>query len=122
MSMMEKNGITFFGLKQKYPDHPAFRDLQGISLGDVRFPFGFFVVEEKGKKIVIPGTRDDLTKRLLQAFPNYPVALIGISSGPCTKFQDACEGGCDHFPTTFECSQVWDDNNIFRACACVDWS
>jgi hypothetical protein len=39
---MERNGIVFFDLTEKYDDHPAFKALKEVSLGDVRFPFGFF--------------------------------------------------------------------------------
>jgi hypothetical protein len=118
MAMVERNGITFFD--QNYPDHPAFRDLQGVSLGDVRFPFGFFLVNEKGKKVVIPGTRDDLIKRLLQALPKYPIDLIS-TTGVCTQFNDACEGGCSDFGSTFRCVKFHDQHNFFYGCGCVDF-
>ena len=41
---VERNGVVFFNSDEKYPDHPAFKALEGVSLGDVRFPFGFFLV------------------------------------------------------------------------------
>jgi hypothetical protein len=119
--VMERNGIVFFGLTEKYDDHPAFKALKEVSLGDVRFPFGFFLVEEDGKKHVLPGTKDDLLKRLLTVFPDYPTQSL---TGICTvsAFQEGCEGGCGEMGVTFRCMRIYDDPFHFYACACVDIS
>jgi hypothetical protein len=42
---MERNGVVFFDPTAKNDDHPAFKALKAVSLGDVRFPFGFFLIE-----------------------------------------------------------------------------
>jgi hypothetical protein len=39
---IERNDLVFFDLDEKDSNHPAFKALEGVSLGDVRFPFGFF--------------------------------------------------------------------------------
>ncbi|MBF6221977.1 hypothetical protein IU479_28165 [Nocardia abscessus] len=39
--MRERNGIAVFEVGEDHPDHPAFRELRGISLGDVRFHSAF---------------------------------------------------------------------------------
>src|ERR1700752_3440295 len=66
----ERNGVTFFESKDDYADHPAFKALSTVSLGDVRFPFGFFLVEEEGKTFVVPGTQEDHRKTLVKVFPD----------------------------------------------------
>jgi hypothetical protein len=120
----ERNGIVLFDLNEKYADHPVTRKLQGVDLGDVRFPFGFYVVEENGKKIVLPGTREDLVKHVLKAFPDYPKELFGLigSTGVCRGSTDGCEGGCRGFPTGYACVRLGDPTDGFFGCDCVDKS
>jgi hypothetical protein len=118
---IERNGIVFFDLDEKDYNHPAFKALQGVSLGDVRFPFGFFLHEENGKKYVLPGTKDDLLKRLRTVFPDYPAQSL---TGSCTAsaFQERCEGGCGQMGVEFKCKRIYDDPFQFFACACVNIS
>jgi hypothetical protein len=119
---MERNGIVFFNLTEKYDDHPAFKALKQVSLGDVRFPFGFFLVEEDGKKHVIPGTKEDLVKRLLIAFPDYPTPSLTTPNCSVNAFEDGCEGGCEELGITFICRRIYHDPFQYYACACVDIS
>jgi len=116
---IERNGIVFFDLDEKDYNHPAFKALQGVSLGDVRFPFGFFLHEENGKKYVLPGTKDDLLKRLRTVFPDYPAQSL---TGSCTAsaFQERCEGGCGQMGVEFKCKRIYDDPSQFFACGCVN--
>ncbi|MGA8657501.1 MAG: hypothetical protein WB586_15245 [Chthoniobacterales bacterium] len=57
---MERNGVVFFDPAAKNDDHPTFKALKAVSLGDVWFPFGFFLIERNGERYVLPGTKDDL--------------------------------------------------------------
>jgi hypothetical protein len=87
---MERNGVVFFDPTAKNDDHPAFKALKAVSLGDVRFPFGFFLIERNGERYVLPGTKDDLLKALLTAFPDYPTQSF---SGGCGSIWDICPAG-----------------------------
>jgi hypothetical protein len=44
--VIERNGVSIFDMNEKNEDHRAFKELRKVSLGDVRFPFGFFLVDE----------------------------------------------------------------------------
>ncbi len=113
------NGVTCFEPGEKDMNHRAFKELSKVSLGDVRFPFGFFLVEEGGKTVVIPGTEQDRRETLLKAFPNInPEA----ASQPCrTDSVDMCKGDCGHLPPTYKCVRMFDEHRRFLGCACVDW-
>jgi hypothetical protein len=39
------NGVTIFEPGENDAGSPASKELSKVSLGDVRFPFGFFLVE-----------------------------------------------------------------------------
>ena len=95
---MERNGVVFYDPTEKNEDHPAFKALKSVSLGDVRFPFGFFLIERNGERYVLPGTKDDLLKALLTAFPDYPTQSF---SGGCGSIWDMCTGGCGDIGITF---------------------
>jgi hypothetical protein len=122
MMSIKHNGVVFFELNENYDDYPACKVLEEVSLGDVRFPFGFFVVEENGKKSVLPGTKDDLLKTLLAAFPNYPAESLRISCLPDVFDNNKCKGGCANFPNVYRCLKMVDEGNSFFGCACVDIS
>jgi hypothetical protein len=117
--MITKNGVTFFESKQDYVDHPAFKALSAVSLGDVRFPFGFFLVKEGGKAFVVPGSQEDHRKMLLKAFPSIdPKAFL---QGACTPDSDGpgCHGGCSEFPAGYFCMRAIDEDVRYYGCACV---
>jgi hypothetical protein len=115
--IMERNGVTFFEDKQDYADHPAFKALSKVSLGDVRFPFGFFLVEEGGKTVVIPGTEEDHRKTLLRAFPDIDPKTL--THGRCIEAPGLrCTGGCPGYPTGYKCMRyTWNDRQY--GCGCV---
>lgn len=73
---VERNGIVFFELDEKWDDHPSCKELREVSLGDVRFPSGFFIVEENGKKFILPATKEDLLKTMRTAFRDYPAGCL----------------------------------------------
>src|SRR5215207_693728 len=106
--IVERTGITVFTTNEKYDDHPAFKSLEGVSLGDVRFPFGFFLVEENGKKFVVPATVEDRRKRLLTAFPDIHPEALSESCNP-SVWHERCEGGCGKLPSTYMCMRIYDD-------------
>ena len=88
-------------------------------MGDVRFPFGFFLVRDKGKTIVVPGTEEDRRKRLLTAFPDIPPEALRVTCHP-SVWHERCEGGCGGLPFTYKCMRIYDDPAHYYACACVD--
>jgi hypothetical protein len=122
----EYNGVTFFEPGEKDMNHRAFKELRKVSLGDVRFPFGFFLVEEGGKTVVIPGTEQDRRKTLLKAFPDInPEA----AAHPCDiEGDERCEGDCSRFNqhgAHFVCRPMYDPRDpgpAFYSCACSDIS
>jgi hypothetical protein len=115
---VERNGITLFRMDEKYLDHPAFKALSEVSLGDVKFPFGFFIVDDGKKKSVIPGTKEDRDKRLLTAFPNStPEARAAICIA--STWHEYCEDACHELRPHHECMRIYDDPFHYFACACV---
>jgi hypothetical protein len=109
------NGVTFFEPNEKDMDHPAFKQLRKVSLGDVLFPFGFFLVEDGGKTVVIPGTEQDHRKTMLKAFPDrheHFESCRNTSGGRCIG---ACSGG-----DTFRCFQLSDQSVGYYGCVCMD--
>lgn len=123
--MKERNGIVFFDLNEDYSSHPAGKALKEVSLGDVKFPFGFFIVEEGGKKFVRPGTRDDHVQRLLKAFPDYPVELLsGVGRCQIDVFSSPrdCKGGCPDYPSVYWCVKMFDEGSLYFSCGCIDMS
>ena len=115
----ERNGVTFFESKEDYADHPAFKALKAVSLGDVRFPFGFFLVKEGGKSHVVPGTQEDHRRMLRRAFPH--IDPLALESGPCTPDSSGpgCHGGCPGFPTGYVCMRASEDDLGYYGCACI---
>lgn len=117
--MKQFNGVTFFQEKKDYADHPAFKALNAVSLGDVRFPFGFFLVTENGKSFVVPGTEEDHRKTLLRAFPDIdPKALVRGRCIPASMGVE-CTGGCPGFPTGYACMRFFADDLRYFDCGCV---
>jgi len=115
------NGVTFFEPNEKDANHRAFKELSKVSLGDVRFPFGFFLVEEGDKMVVIPGTEDDRRKTLLKAFPNLIPEALSQGCFP-NPFDTGCHGGCGKMSLGFRCMRMYDDSRRYHGCGCVDWS
>jgi hypothetical protein len=117
----EYNGVIVFAADEK--DGPAFKELRKVSLGDVRFPFGFFLVDEAGKTVVIPATEEDRRNTLLKAFPDMRPE---VAAAVCDFDSDGgCRGSCSGaggFPQHFECLKVHDPSERFYGCACIDIS
>ena len=115
----ERNGVTFFESKEDYVDHRAFKALSTVSLGDVRFPFGFFLVEEKGKTFVLPATLEDHRKTLLKAFPD--IDPKAFTQGACNPNPEGlgCHGGCPGFPAGYVCMRALEEDIGYFGCACV---
>jgi len=117
--IVERNGIVIFTAKERYEDHPAVRALEGVSLGDVRFPFGFFLVEDNGKKVVIPGTAEDRRQRLLTAFPDILPEALAVTCDVhlSSDWNEVCSGACPS--SLYRCERLYDDSSHYYACGCV---
>jgi hypothetical protein len=50
-----------------------------VSLGDVRFPSGYFLVDQDGKTFVLPASEGDRRKMILTAFPDTPEEVLAPS-------------------------------------------
>lgn len=96
------------------PNNSANKAVAQVNLGDVIFPFGFFIKEKDGKKFVVPATSEHRLKVLQTAFPDsskfqtracMDVDSLGNCSGEC----DVSEG--------FLCVKV--NQFEFFGCACV---
>jgi hypothetical protein len=112
--------LTFFEMTEDFSTHQAGRLLDSVNLGDVKFPFGFFIAEEDGKKVVVPGTKEDVTKRLITAFPDYPAQLIGVTCQVDVFAEHRrCKGSCIGFPSGYECMRSFEQTSRFFFCACV---
>jgi hypothetical protein len=111
---INRNGIEFFTPDEDASDHPAFRLLDTVTLGDVRFPFGFFIVEEDGEKFVLPATAEQRINMLSKAFPDQPrsswenACRSGVGS--------SCKGECDIGEI---CSRGFDSEVVQYGCACI---
>jgi hypothetical protein len=115
------NGVTVFDPGENDKDNPAIKELSKVSLGDVRFPFGFFLVDQGGKTIVIPATKEDRAKTLRKAFPDMRPELASIAcdydfDGKCPQ-----HGDCSHFGKTFKCGKVNDPSTRYYGCGCIDF-
>ena len=65
---MERNGVVFFDPAAKNDDHPTFKALKAVSLGDVWFPFGFFLIEGMGRGMCFQAQKTIFSRgRLSQA-------------------------------------------------------
>jgi hypothetical protein len=117
----EKNGVIIFDDGEKDSNHKAFKELSKVSLGDVRFPFGFFLAEEGGKTIVIPAAMEDRKKALLRAFPDIDQRAFGQGCHP-NPFDTGCHGGCGLLPPGYRCHRLFEEDRRFFGCACLDMS
>jgi hypothetical protein len=116
--MFEKNGVTFFPRGGDYRDHPAFVALRSVSLGDVRFPWGFFLVHENGKTYVSPATEQDHRRVLLQAFPDLPEEALSQSCRLVTTDEHLhCGGTCKAGPE-YDCVRHVAGGNYY-GCGCI---
>jgi hypothetical protein len=113
----ESNGIAIFKPEEYYPDHPAFRELGTISLGKVRFPFGFFIVDEDGDRYVRPATEAERMELLLKVFPDGPSETA--SSSFC-YFKDLGCGDtlCHTLRPHHACFRGYDESHRQYACWC----
>jgi len=64
----EYNGVTFFAPGEKETDHPAFQKLSKVSLGDVRFPFGFFWSKTVARRWSFPQHSKTIARRCVRRF------------------------------------------------------
>jgi hypothetical protein len=107
---INRNGVEFFAT-----DHPAFRLLETVSLGDVHFPFGFFIVEEDGERYVLPATAEQRIDMLSKAFPDKARDSF---EDPCRNGPaDSCQGECNDIGSF--CSKGFDPEVIQFGCACI---
>jgi hypothetical protein len=119
--IVERNGVTIFEPNEKDKSHRAFKELSKVSLGDVRFPFGFFLIDEGGKTYVLPGTEEDRRKTLLRAFPNIDPEAFSQGCHP-NPFDTGCHGGCGKMSPGFRCRRLFEEDRRFFGCGCVDMS
>ena len=114
--MIEQNGVVFFSDDKDYKNHAAYRELSKVSLGDVKFPTGFFLVEEDGKTFVVPASEEDRRKMILKAFPDTPEEAIRSA---CGMRNGRCSGSCAGLKPHRKCMPGADESNRQFACACV---
>jgi hypothetical protein len=117
---IERNGVVVFEMDEKPGDHPAFKALEGVNLGDVRFPFGFFLRWEDGKRVVIPATEQERRETILKAFPAILPEALRVSCR-ATVWHERCQGGCGELPPGYFCVRIYDPRHFFT-CGCVDMS
>jgi len=84
----------------------------------VRFPFGFFIRDDKGKKFVVPATWPDKLRILRIAFPDFP---DDQSFRQCEGNDDGmeCIGGCNEGPN-FRCFKLASIDDGFFGCSCME--
>ena len=118
--MRERNGVLFFPIDEDFKDHPAFKALQSVSLGDVRLPDGFFLREENGKKYVIPATKEERRAMLRKAFPNMTPEAFDAFCLPSVFDFRRCEdnGECHQLKPRHRCERGFDPENHQYFCAC----
>jgi hypothetical protein len=114
--IIERNGVVFFSENQDYKNHAAYKELSKVSLGDVRFPSGFFLVDEGGKTFVVPASEEDRRKMILKAFPDTPEAAF---VGSCDHRDTGCVGGCAGLKPHRKCMRGFEEARRFFACACI---
>jgi hypothetical protein len=112
----EHNGLMLFPIDEDFSEHPLFKDLQSVSLGDVRFPYGFFVKENGGARYVVPATPEERGSILLNAFPDMTLEQAQ-SEGCGSKTGATCVNTCD-FP--FRCMRVVDQTSGWHGCFCKE--
>jgi hypothetical protein len=114
--MIEQNGVVFFSDDKDYKNHAAYRELSKVSLGDVKFPTGFFLVEEDGKTFVVPASEEDRRKMILKAFPDTSEEAIRSF---CVLYEGGCRGNCAGLVPRRKCMRGFDESRRQYACACV---
>jgi len=114
--MIERNGVVFFSDAEEYKDHPVGRILSKVSLGDVKRPSGFFLVEEGGKQYVIPASEEDRRRMILKAFPDMPEEALRAF---CVLGFGGCTGNCAGLRPHRKCMQACDESRRQFACACL---
>ncbi len=116
--MRERNGIAVFEVGEDHPDHPAFRDLRSISLGDVRFPFGFFIVDEDGQRYVRPATEAEREELLFKVFPDGPSEYV-LDSDRCYLHDGKCKDfRCHTVQPPSRCFRGYDESRRQYGCWC----
>lgn len=114
--MIERNGVVFFSDDHDYKNHAAYKELNKVSLGDVKFPSGFFLVDDGGKTFVVPATEDDRRMMILKAFPDTPEdAILSF----CVVYDGGCRGNCAGLLPHRRCMRGCDESRRQYACACV---
>jgi hypothetical protein len=112
-----RNDVTFLTFEEaRDPNNSANKAVAQVNLGDVIFPFGFFIKEKDGKKVVVPATLEHKMKVLRTAFPEKDLA--GFQTASCTDTDSLgnCGHGCDK-SQGFLCMKV--NHFEFYGCACV---
>lgn len=109
------NGVEFFTEDEEASDNAAFRTLETVELGDVRFPYGFFIVDEDGERYVLPATAEQRLDMLAKAFPDRPrdswedTCRNGIGKrcrGECRRIGEFCLRGFDSEVIQFACACI----------------
>jgi hypothetical protein len=114
-----RNGVTFLTLEEaRDPNNSANKAVAQVNLGDVIFPFGFFIKEKDGKKFVVPATLEHKLKVLRTAFPDSPKDPGSFQTGSCSDVDSLgnCRGVCDS-AEGFLCMKI--NQFEFYGCACV---
>src|SRR5215471_18852957 len=114
--IIERNGVVFFSDKEDYKDHAAYKELSKVSLGDVRFPSGFFLVDEDGKTFVVPASAEDRRQMILKAFPDAPEAAL---TSLCYERDGHCIEGCAGLRPRHKCMPGFDGSRRQYGCARV---
>jgi hypothetical protein len=116
--IIERNGVVFFSEDQDYKNHAAYRELSKVSLGDVKLPSGFFLVDEDGKTVVVPASEEDRRKMILKAFPDTSEEAIRTF---CIVDGGRCRGDCSGMVPRHQCRRAYEESRRQYACACVVW-
>ncbi len=114
-----RNGVTLLTLEEaRDPNDPANKTVAQVNLGDVIFPFGFFIKEKGGRKYVVPATLDDKLKVLRTVFPDSPKDPGNFQTRSCSDVDSLgnCSGVCNS-SEGFLCMKV--NQFEFFGCACV---
>ena len=110
-----RNGVEFFATDEDAADHPATRLLATVSLGDVHFPYGFFIREEDGKPFVLPATEEQWLDMLGKAFPER--ARDSWENRCRTGSGGRCTGRCRGLSEI--CMRGFESEHVQFACACI---
>jgi hypothetical protein len=116
---MERNGVIFMSDEEaRDPSNPANKAVREVHLGDVKFPFGFFIKEKAGKKFVVPATFQDKLKVMRLAFPDFPDDPDDpIRTGSCFD-PDSIDRGCGKLEG-FICVKISHPHGGFFDCGCI---